>query len=139
MNHSVPDEEQVPGSGFHRDARRFEVATSCLPLAAGLDRSLQLLEAEGSAEQRLQRLNGLAVQLWQGLQQLEGARTLLQAPPPAGLVSFTLAGRDPAAVVQQLGAQDIWIRSLDDPACLRACTHITTTAAELERLLAALR
>ncbi len=126
------------GSGFHRDARRFEVATSCLPLAAGLDCSLQLLEAEGTAEQRLQRLNGLAVQLWQGLQELEGARTLLQAPPPAGLVSFALAGRPPAPVVQQLGEQGIWIRSLDEPACLRACTHITTTERELERLLAAL-
>jgi L-cysteine/cystine lyase len=41
-------------------------------------------------------------------------------------------------VVQQLGEQGIWIRSLDEPACLRACTHITTTERELEQLLAAL-
>jgi L-cysteine/cystine lyase len=40
--------------------------------------------------------------------------------------------------VQHLGEQGLWIRSLDTPPCLRACTHITTTAAEIDQLLAAL-
>ena len=43
-------------SSFHRDGRRFEVATSCLPLCSGLSRSLDLLEAEGSASDRLARI-----------------------------------------------------------------------------------
>jgi L-cysteine/cystine lyase len=42
-------------------------------------------------------------------------------------------------VVQELGAQGIWIRRLDEPDCLRACTHITTTANEIETLLTALQ
>ena len=138
-------------SGFHADARRFEVATSCIPLFAGLDRSLQLLEAEGSGEQRLERIQQLAGQLWRGLRDLPGAEPLLQEPPPAGLVSFLLSsgtgsGSASAAqvvlrhrsAVQHLGEQGLWIRSLDDPSCLRASTHITTTAAEVEQLLAAL-
>ena len=126
-------------SSFHADARRFEVATSCIPLFAGLDRSLQLLEAEGSAEQRLARIRELAGQLWHGLQLLPEVETLLQEPPPAGLVSFRLtrAGNTGRAV-QRLGEQGLWIRSLDDPPCLRACTHITSTTAEVERLLSAL-
>ncbi len=41
------------GTGFHSDARRFEVATSCTPLFAGLETSLQLPEAEGKAPVRL--------------------------------------------------------------------------------------
>jgi L-cysteine/cystine lyase len=58
-------------------------------------------------------------------------------------VSFRLhnpdgSERSTAAVVQQLGKQAIWIRRLDDPDCLRACTHITTTPAEIDQLLAAL-
>jgi len=53
-------------------------------------------------------------------------------------VSFTLAGHASAAVVEQLGHQGIWIRQLDDPDCLRACTHITTTNAEVDQLLEAL-
>jgi L-cysteine/cystine lyase len=120
---------------FHTDARRFEVATSCLPLAAGLDCSLALLEAEGSAEQRLALIRQRAACLWEGLQALSGVETLLAEPPPAGLVSFRIGSETPEAVVQRLGASGIWIRSLDQPPCLRACTHITTTEAELERLL----
>ena len=135
----------APGaSPFHGDGRRFEVATSCIPLFAGLDCSLQLLDAEGSAEQRLERIRGTATQLWQGLQQVPGVELLLEEPPPAGLVSFTIAdsaGRaiKPEAIVAALGEQAIWLRSLPEPACLRACTHLTTTTADLERLLHALR
>lgn len=130
-------------SPFHADGRRFEVATSCIPLFAGLDCSLQLLEAEGSAAQRLERLRNRATQLWQGLQRLDGVKTLLGNPPPAGLVSFTMSGAgdkliDPEAMVRTLGEQAIWLRSLPDPACLRACTHLTTTEAEVELLLQAL-
>jgi len=131
-------DETMSGSRFHGDARRFEVATSCTPLFAGLDRSLSLLEAEGTAEQRLARIRHLSGRLWQGLQQLPGVRPLLEVPPPAGLVSFTLPGVDPAQVVKRLGEQTIWLRKLADPACLRACTHVTTTEEEVDRLLAAL-
>ena len=131
--------EASAGSSFHSDARRFEVATSCLPLCSGLATSLELLAAAGSAEQRLERIKAGSAQLWEGLQRIPGSQTLLPEPPPAGLVSFTLEGQSTAAVVEQLGAQGIWIRRLDDPDCLRACTHITTTEAEIETLLAALR
>ncbi|MFM7360335.1 MAG: aminotransferase class V-fold PLP-dependent enzyme [Cyanobium sp.] len=136
-------EENAGTGAFHRDARRFEVATSCAPLQAGLSCSLELLEAEGDAAARLERIRTRSAQLWQGLQRLPGACTLLQAPPPAGLVSFTLQRADgttiePAAIVRALGAQGIWLRSLPDPLCVRACTHLTTSEGEVERLLAAL-
>ena len=84
-----------------------------------------------------------SLQLWQGLRRLPGARPLLESPPPAGLVSFSLTDRQghelvPKAVVTALGAQGIWLRTLPQPACIRACTHLVTTEAEVERLLAAL-
>ena len=133
--------EGSASSSWHGDARRFEVATSCVPLLAGLASSIDLLAAEGSPESRLAQIRERSGQLWQGLQEIAGVETLLQEPPPAGLVSFQLTGSgalSPEAVVAQLGSQAIWLRSLDDPHCLRACTHITTTAAEVERLLGAL-
>jgi L-cysteine/cystine lyase len=114
--------------GFHCDARRFAVATSCLPLAAGLNRSLQLLEAEGSAQARLERIRQLSSQLWQGLQLMPGAKTLLT---PEALLG-------PEAIVTALGRQGIWLRSLADPHCLWPCTHISTEEAEIEQLLEAL-
>ena len=134
---SLGDEGQ-PGSGFHRDGRRFEVATSCLPLQAGLHASLEQLDQIGTADQRLALVQALSRQLWRGLQALPGVEPLLEQPPEAGLVSFTIEGGKPAAVVKALGAQGLWIRSLDDPHCLRACTHLMTTSAEIERLLEAI-
>ena len=130
--------EASAGSSFHSDARRFEVATSCVPLCSGLATSLELLAAEGTAAQRLERIQAGSRRLWQGLQTIEGVNTRLPEPPPAGLVSFTLAGRSSAAVVERLGEQGLWIRRLDDPDCLRACTHITTTEAEIDKLLESL-
>ena len=125
-------------SEFHRDGRRFEVATSCLPLSSGLSSSLALLEAEGSVSDRLARIQAGSQRLWRGLQEIPGVQTLLPEPPPAGLVSFTLAARPSADFVLELGRQGIWIRRLEDPDCLRACIHITTTDAEIDQLLEAL-
>ena len=56
---------------FHHDSRRFEVATSCVPLMAGLRSSLQLLDQTGSAQQRWERIRTLSGMLWQSLQELE--------------------------------------------------------------------
>jgi L-cysteine/cystine lyase len=135
------------GSAWQADARRFEVATSCTPLLAGLRTSLELLEAVGTTAERLSLIQERSRQLWQGLQRIPGVRSLLPAPPPAGLVSFTLDGPGWQAgegggshqqVVNRLGGQGIWLRTLADPPCLRACTHITTTAEDVDRLLAAL-
>jgi len=120
---------------FHHDSRRFEVATSCVPLTAGLGQSLTLLEREGNAQERLQRIQSLSSRLWKALDAMPGATPLLKGAPAAGLVSFTLASSTPAAsIVETLGAQGIWIRDLADPICLRACTHVTTTEQELKSL-----
>lgn len=135
---SLADEAADTGD-FHRDGRRFEVATSCTPLFAGLSSSLALLEAEGTDQQRLAQIRQRSAELWEGLGRITSVRPLLDEPPPAGLVSFTVEGQDPATLVQRLGERGIWLRNLPDPACLRACTHITTSPSDLETLLGALQ
>jgi L-cysteine/cystine lyase len=92
----------------------------------------------GSSVDRLALIQERSSQLWHGLQAIPGITPLLTEPPPAGLVSFNLAGVPPDQAVVALGKQAIWLRSLEDPACLRACTHVTSTAEEVDRLLAAL-
>lgn len=137
---SLAEETQV-GCGFHRDARRFEVATSCIPLFAGLDCSLQLLEAEGSAEQRLAVIRAASGRLWRGLEAIPALQTRLRQEPPAGLVSFRPrdpAGPDPESLVQALSERRFCLRVLDQPLWLRACVHITTLEPEIDRLLEAL-
>ena len=121
---------------FHTDSRRFEVATSCVPLLAGLRHSLELLDQEGSAEQRLASIRRHSSALWQALQKINGITTLLSAPPTSGLVSFQINGEsNPADWVQRLGQEGVWIRDLADPSCLRACTHVCTTTADIDQLI----
>ena len=139
---SLQDESKADLSSsdpFHHDSRRFEVATSCVPLMAGLRSSLELLDQEGSAETRLARIRQLSGDLWSGLREMPGVKPLMEVPPASGLVSFQLScDAAPAEVVQQLGQQGLWIRDLADPSCLRACTHVTTTEAETEALTTAI-
>ena len=139
---SLQDESKADLSSsdpFHHDSRRFEVATSCVPLMAGLRCSLELLDQEGSAETRLMRIRQLSGDLWSGLREMPGVKPLMEVPPASGLVSFQLScDAAPAEVVQQLGQQGLWIRDLADPSCLRACTHVTTTEAETEALTTAI-
>jgi len=139
---SLRDESKVDLSStdlFHHDSRRFEVATSCVPLMAGLRCSLQLLENAGSAQQRWNHIRALSGKFWQALQGLDHVTPLLEVPPASGLVSFQIIGDvPPAEHVKQLGAQGLWIRDLADPSCLRACTHITTTDDDINALVAAI-
>ena len=139
---SLQDESKADLSSsdpFHHDSRRFEVATSCVPLMAGLRCSLELLDQEGSAETRLMRIRQLSGDLWSGLGAMPGVKPLMEVPPASGLVSFQLScDAAPAEVVQQLGQQGLWIRDLADPSCLRACTHVTTTVAEAKALTTAI-
>ncbi len=123
---------------FHHDSRRFEVATSCVPLMAGLRCSLDLLEQEGSDDERLGQIRILSEQLWKELKSIPGVSPLLDGPPPAGLVSFQMRPEatraTPAEVVKALGGQQLWIRDLADPICLRACTHICTSQNDIAQL-----
>ena len=108
---------------------------------AGLRQSLSLIAKEGNEQERLQTIQSLSSELWRELNEHSGTTPLLEGEPPAGLVSFQLndpSGRTPAEIVQILGSKGIWIRNLEEPICLRACTHITTEAHELRRLVAAL-
>ena len=139
---SLRDESKADLSSsdpFHHDSRRFEVATSCVPLMAGLRCSLDLLDQEGTGDERWTQIQSRSEALWQALNNLDGVTPLLQVPPASGLVSFQLRhDAPPAEVVRLLGQQGLWIRDLADPSCLRACTHVTTTEAEAEALTTAI-
>ena len=131
--------ENSSGSQWHRDGRRFEVATSCLPLGAGLRSSLDLLEQLGNAQQRQALICERSARLWNGLQQIAAVRTVVQeAPPASGLVSFTIDHAPAQDAVSALADQGFQLRSLEDPICLRACTHGFSTNAEIDQLLAAI-
>ena len=125
---------------FHSDARRFEIATSCIPLLAGLRCSLDLLEKEGSHAQRHKKIISMSQKLWDHLQGINDIAPILEGPPPAGLVSFSIKSKySPGKIVEILGKSCFWIRVLEDPVWLRACLHVTSTEDEIEDLASAIK
>ena len=104
-----------------------------------LRRSLDLLEQLGNAQQRQALICERSARLWNGLQQIPAAQTVVQeAPPTSGLVSFTIAHAKAQEAVSSLADQHFQLRSLEDPLCLRACTHVFSTEAEIDQLLEAI-
>ena len=128
-------DRRAPRSPFHQDARRFEIATSCTPLLAGLRCSLELLEQAGTDNQRLAKIQNLSHKLWTQLHSLHNVETILEGAPPAGLVSFNVnAAKSTPEIVASLGKKEFCIRSLEEPECLRACVHVMTNLEEIESL-----
>tara|TARA_Y100001968_G_scaffold163764_1_gene149827 strand:- start:244 stop:924 length:681 start_codon:yes stop_codon:yes gene_type:complete len=124
---------------FHSDSRRFEIATSCVPLLAGLRSSLTMLENEGNETERFLKIKNLSSILWKKLNAIENIELVLNSPPDTGIISFSINGiNSPEDVVTYLGKQNLWIRVLEDPKWLRACIHITTDLNEINNLVLAL-
>ncbi len=125
---------------FHSDGRRFEIATSCVPLLAGLRSSLTMLKDEGHENERFCKIQDLSAILWEKLNQIKDIELVLNSPPPSGIISFNISGiNSPEEVVNYLGQKNLWIRVLEDPKWLRACVHITTDLNEINNLVIGLK
>ena len=124
---------------FHSDGRRFEIATSCIPLLAGLKSSLIMLNGEGVESERFYKIKKLSSILWGKLKQIKDIELILNSPPPSGIISFSINGiNSPEEVVNYLGQKNLWIRVLEDPKWLRACVHITTDLNDIDNLVTTL-
>lgn len=136
------DERGKP-TGWTPDGRRFEVATSDYGLWGALRQSMELQASWGTSAERYERICGLSQQLWEGLRSISNIECLLKdSPPSSGLVSFQLvdATGQPrpdlqVAMVQQLEAEKIYLRTLESPKCVRACVHYLSEASEVENLI----
>ncbi|MBO1346561.1 MAG: aminotransferase class V-fold PLP-dependent enzyme [Hormoscilla sp. GUM202] len=121
--------------GWKPDGGRYEIATSAYPLYAGLREAIGLHSAWGTAQERYQRICELSAYLWQKLTQVEGVICLRESPPLSGLVSFQLANKKHCQLVKFLETQNIMVRTIRDPDCVRACVHYFTLESEIERLV----
>jgi L-cysteine/cystine lyase len=128
--------------GWKPDGRRFEVATADFALWGALRSAIAIQAEWGSSLQRYQRICSLSERLWQGLRAIDGVTCLLTEAPPAGLVSFQITDANgtpsPAkhnALVQQLAAKGIHVRTLLSPHCVRACVHYLTLESEVDGLI----
>jgi L-cysteine/cystine lyase len=129
-----------PNVQWQADGQKFEVASSAYPLYGALRVAIDRANAWGSQSERYTRICQLSRCLWQELSAVPRVRCLRDAPPVAGLVSFTIEGRSPAQVMHQLESdRRILIRSIPDPECLRASVHYLTTEDDIDRLVSVLK
>ncbi|MBL1177051.1 aminotransferase class V-fold PLP-dependent enzyme [Pantanalinema sp. GBBB05] len=125
-------------TGWKPDGRRFEIATSANPLLAGLRAAIALHHEWGTTQERYQQIQTLSRQLWQRLSELPGVTCLRTTAPYAGLVSFQLDSKAHRQLVQFLESRQIYLRTIADPDCVRACVHYFTLESELDQLVQAI-
>lgn len=138
---SIQTDAQANPIGWQPNGQRYEVATSDYPLIAGLQTALTLHQQWGAPEVRFQRICALSAALWQQLQAHPRIRMVSATPPQSGLIAFEIldAAGQPSSqqhvqLVKDLEAENILLRILLHPHCVRACVHYFTLEAEVTAL-----
>jgi L-cysteine/cystine lyase len=125
--------------GWKSGSQRYEIATSAYPLYAGLRSAIALQHEWGTIEERYAEICRLSMYLWQRLSELPDVECLRKSAPEAGLVSFRLTNGMPhKKLVDLLEKQQIMVRTILNPDCVRACVHYFTTEAEIDKLVGAI-
>ena len=121
---------------LHEDARKFEIATSCVPLLAGLRESLSLFEDDISTKEKNKIISAMSNKLWFKLNEFRNIELALQYPLKNGIVSFNIKKNiDKNEFVKKLGLKNIWIRVIEDPQWFRVCIHQITNEEEIDLLI----
>lgn len=118
-----------PGAG------RYETGSTHRPSWAGWVAGLGWLADEVGWAWIHDRIGRLAARARRGLAGVAGV-TVLTPPRHAGLVSFRVAGREPAAVVEALAAGGYLVRSIPDAGCVRVSNGFFNTEDEVDGLVA---
>ena len=123
----------TPGAG------RFEAITLHGPSLDALRVGLEWLEGdEVGLPWAHQRIAALGRRCHEALSGLPGVTTLAPADEIAGLVSFTVAGREPEQVTQALEDKGLFIRNVEFPAANRISTGFYNTEDEIDAVAAAI-
>ncbi|MEB3341393.1 aminotransferase class V-fold PLP-dependent enzyme [Okeania sp.] len=118
------------------DGRRYEIATSAYPLYSGLRAAIAFHNQWGTATERYEKIKELSKYLWESLSQIPEVKCLRTAAPEAGLVSFQLTnGKSHQELVEYLENQEIMVRTILDPDCVRAGVHYFSLEAEIDKLI----
>jgi L-cysteine/cystine lyase len=122
------------------DGQKFEVASSAYPLYGALRVAIAHANTWGDRSERYARICQLSRLLWQELSAIPQVRCLRETPPAAGLVAFTIEDRSPTEIMHKLESeQQILIRSIPNPECLRASVHYLTTEDDIDRLVSVIK
>ncbi len=120
---------------------KFIVGTSSAPLRAGFIEGIRFVREVGIAAIE-ERATSLAGMLKKRLAAMPHVQVLspMEGPGQSGLVTFTIAGRDPEETAGELwDTRRLVIRDVKYPSCLRASLDFFNTEEEVEILADAVR
>ncbi len=121
---------------FHNDARKFEIATSCIPLLSGLRQSISLIEKDCKGFKKHNLITSMSNKLWNHLNEIDEVNLIMNRPIRNGIISFDIKKMDDKNnLIYKLGLKNIWIRVIEDPQWFRVCIHQMTTEDEIEVLV----
>ncbi len=120
-------------SGWESGATRYEVATAPVPLMAAMRKALTIRSQHSTAADRYQRLLANAGRLRNALAGLAHVQCLSSEFPTSGLVSFKVTGQPSSRLCAQLEAQQIIVRTISSPDCIRASVHYFTSDDDIGR------
>lgn len=138
---SIEVDEQGKITGWKRGGERFEVATSAYPQYEGLRTAMIVHNQWGTIRERYEQICQLSAYLWENLAKIPQIKCLKTSPPAGGLVSFqVIAGHiSHLQLVQNLERQGLFLRTIANPDCVRACVHYFTLPSEIEQLAIAIK
>ncbi|MBN1993437.1 MAG: aminotransferase class V-fold PLP-dependent enzyme [Anaerolineae bacterium] len=120
-------------------ARRYEVGTIYRPGIKGMLANLTWLEETVGWDWIYARIELMADYARTALSTLPGVTDLTPPGPQAGLVTFNVAGLDPAKMMVKLAQEGIILRFIRHPYALRISTGFYNTKEDIDRLVVALQ
>jgi L-cysteine/cystine lyase len=124
----------LPQSG----ANRFEVAGVNQPAIAGYTESVSWIGQELGMDWVVQRIAELGQYAWDKLSAVEGVDIITPKSQMAGLISFTVDGVEPPALVARLAEDRVIIRNIGYPVCSRLSTSFYNTEEDIDKAAAAI-
>jgi L-cysteine/cystine lyase len=124
----------LPQSG----ANRFEVAGVNQPAIVGYTSSVSWIDQDLDLDWVHSRIAELGQYAWDKLSSVDGVHVLTPKDKMAGLISFTVEGVEPPALVERLAQDNVIIRNIGYPVCSRMSTSFYNTEEDVEKAVAAI-
>jgi L-cysteine/cystine lyase len=119
----------LPQSG----ANRFEVAGVYQPAIVGYTTSVNWIAQELGMDWVHERIARLGQYAWEKLSAVDGVNVITPKDRMAGLLSFSVEGVEPPALVEKLAEDGIIIRNIGFPTCSRLSTSFYNTEEDIDR------